>query len=535
MARSGGHQYCGLSSLPQSSKTSIQVDMRNFTSITTEEDAKYNILENKDRSKDAYKVTMGVGVRIRELYQVLNSHNLFVPGGVCGSVCVGGHFQSSAMGILMKSFGLGLDYVTRIKMVLSSGEIVIATPTEYGDLFWAVLGGSPGAFGIVVEYEINALNSLSYEHAFAVRHFWDYTNETFRDVVDKKFQITQHPAYQKLNDFIAYITIGPHISNPYLSTSCKTPSERHMISLVLVWTGVDSGSIYNSIPSNLLCGNLSAGTTFYSHFVGPFNNIAGIKSGMSSEFEYQQDNDHTLSHILGHLMVPDFVGNLKSNWNDTKRMIKFQEAEEIENKALKMARDDGVKNIDEEMARYSVAAGCTTGSFDISFFVDQVTDRLRALHDNPHLYCVFQISDMGIKDADSRINAFPLRNVKFAYDAWVIWRESPGSDTAEDAIGWAKQTKVDIDAALGNNTCSFMLSTNGNLDIHDPVVQSRYYPDKSIFERLQCIKRCYDPQDIFKTKFTVPPAVDNFILDKKCPPLSFYSQRPYTLLLILIA
>ena len=53
-------------------------------------------------------------------------------------------------------FGLGADQVLEAKVVLASGRIVIASACENQDLFFAIRGGGPGSFGIVVETVVKA-------------------------------------------------------------------------------------------------------------------------------------------------------------------------------------------------------------------------------------------------------------------------------------------------------------------------------------------------------------------------------------------
>jgi len=160
--RSGGHQICGLSSAGEAEKT-IQIDMKKFNQIDIEHHG----------NGGGRRVKIGVGVRLREFGQILHEHNLYIPFGICPNVCAGGHFQSSAFGAYHRSFGLGLDYITHVRLCLASGEIITAAAgdDEHLPLFWALRGGSPGAFGVVLEYQFNAVDALSYEHAYLARFY----------------------------------------------------------------------------------------------------------------------------------------------------------------------------------------------------------------------------------------------------------------------------------------------------------------------------------------------------------------------------
>ena len=53
-------------------------------------------------------------------------------------------------------FGLGADQVLEAQVVLASGELVTASPCENPDVFFAIRGGGPSTYGIVVSTVIKA-------------------------------------------------------------------------------------------------------------------------------------------------------------------------------------------------------------------------------------------------------------------------------------------------------------------------------------------------------------------------------------------
>ena len=75
-----------------------------------------------------------------------------VPHGECPTVGIGGHSQTGGYGHTVRNFGLAIDYVYGFTIVTANGEIRTVnrdSPEQADkDLYWAVLGGSPGAFGI---------------------------------------------------------------------------------------------------------------------------------------------------------------------------------------------------------------------------------------------------------------------------------------------------------------------------------------------------------------------------------------------------
>ena len=49
----------------------------------------------------------------------------------------------------MQLFGMGADQVVALEVVTASGRFLTATPTVNSDLYWAMLGGGGGTFGVV--------------------------------------------------------------------------------------------------------------------------------------------------------------------------------------------------------------------------------------------------------------------------------------------------------------------------------------------------------------------------------------------------
>jgi hypothetical protein len=49
----------------------------------------------------------------------------------------------------MQLFGVGADQIVALEVVLASGRFITATPSVNKDLYWAMLGGGGGTFGII--------------------------------------------------------------------------------------------------------------------------------------------------------------------------------------------------------------------------------------------------------------------------------------------------------------------------------------------------------------------------------------------------
>ncbi|USP82220.1 Glucooligosaccharide oxidase [Curvularia clavata] len=134
--RSGGHSY-GSYSLG-GKNGSLVVDLQKFNSISL------------DRSSGI--ATVGGGVRLGNLgVELFNQGQRALPHGTFPGVGIGGHYTHGGFGYSSRRWGLALDTILAMDVVLADGRYIHVSSTRYPDIYYA-LRGAADSFGIITTF-----------------------------------------------------------------------------------------------------------------------------------------------------------------------------------------------------------------------------------------------------------------------------------------------------------------------------------------------------------------------------------------------
>lgn len=160
--RSGRHNYMAYSSLI---KNGIIIDVSEIEQVTM--------------NMDALTATVGAGIDMLTLTELLAESSMAIPLATGPSVGLAGLTLGGGFGITSRKFCMTCDNVLDVEMVNANGEIIHANANENPELYWALRGGGGGNFGVVTAFTFR-LHPVGIVGAFN----WSWTWDKFEEVVD---------------------------------------------------------------------------------------------------------------------------------------------------------------------------------------------------------------------------------------------------------------------------------------------------------------------------------------------------------------
>ena len=142
------------------------------------------------------------GCTLGDVDHATHVFGLATPSGQFSTTGVAGLTLGGGIGHLTRKYGLSIDNLLSVDMVLADGSFVTANAKENADLFWAVRGGG-GNFGVVTSF-LFRLHPVSTVYAGPMLWHLDQAAEVmkwYRGFIDQ--------APDDLNGFFAFLTVPP--------------------------------------------------------------------------------------------------------------------------------------------------------------------------------------------------------------------------------------------------------------------------------------------------------------------------------------
>ncbi len=436
VARSGGHQYSGKSSGGQKTIV-LSMDAFNHLRVSG------NIAE------------VGSAVSLTELAATFKREGITIPHGECPLVAIGGHAQTGGYGHLVRSFGLALDHIEAFDIVLADESLRTVTRPAVSsspstdeerlnqEIFWGVLGGNAGSFGIVTNYKFKCIQDSKHPNSYGYSATKKYSKDRFHKLMEEVKAWTEGVEAGTLPagiDFMMTVQSQRIIPFPIL-----------LVELVHGNLGgkdevVNGDEVFRSI-------------------------IKAASSGQSFWERWLVDRGNkTLSNLSD-----SFVRRWPATTHDG-REFKYP---------------------------YKKRINCTTKALTDTFiekFVDMVDE---VVHHTEGVKLVFQmvIGGGAYQNTKSRsVTSIPHRDYVFCFVFDLFYKK--GFKATAEELQDRMQLLVDNDFSQEQEQRVFWGSFR-DTDMSKEEVRQMYYDSKLQYARLQKLKKRVDPKDIFHTTLTV--------------------------------
>lgn len=188
--RTGGHQYSGASS---TSGPNIQLNLKETFRGPDDQ----TIFEKDGQTFIRTSVSWSLG----QFNAYLGKNKVFVPHGQCINVHIGGHVQTGGYGQLARSFGLFGDHVLSVEIVDHEGNAKEVTKATDPELFFAILGGSPGNLGVLTHFTIQVHRDSDYQGSRGLRSVYLYSPKILKGLLDILVEMSDDENFPRNYDY----------------------------------------------------------------------------------------------------------------------------------------------------------------------------------------------------------------------------------------------------------------------------------------------------------------------------------------------
>ena len=452
VTRSGGHQYCGLSS---GGKKTLLLDMKLFNKVVF-----------SPATGTPTQVTVGPGVALKDVSKMLRAREVAIPHGECPLVRLGGHVQTGGIGHQLRSLGATLDWVSSFKLVTRDPQVpdayreqTFTRPQAGGtsltdDVFRAVLGGGPSSWGVLTEITFDLVSDKKFPTSEGYSRTYLYEKEGFRAAFEQFRQWAVRQAAGKLPQGIDY----------FLS--------------------VVSGDFDQLRPGALLVEMMSTDAAGASE-------LTTVTDAVDAAVSFF---DRVASKIASPLEGPAGVS-------------------EIADKGVREIGTFGLPASGREFdLPYKKSLHITMKPFTKAF-ADAFVDLVDEVYNHDNLKVVVQTVIGGgefLANGKKNLSHMQRRDalVQLVFD--VFYDDSEDDQAKTDAEDFQNRMKGLLNQFSGGADIRMLWGTfedpgtgGEQLDIRRTEVQNLYYDSQAEYAKLKQIKSAIDPSDIFHTSFTV--------------------------------
>ncbi|KAF2743413.1 Glucooligosaccharide oxidase [Sporormia fimetaria CBS 119925] len=124
-AKSGGHSYANFASGGKDG--SMMISLSSFTDVSVD---------------SAGIAKVGGGVRLGNMADALAAQGRALSHGTCPGVGIGGHATHGGYGHTSRNWGLAMDAIGKVDVVLANGTALTCSATQNSEIFWGVRGAA---------------------------------------------------------------------------------------------------------------------------------------------------------------------------------------------------------------------------------------------------------------------------------------------------------------------------------------------------------------------------------------------------------